>query len=61
MSTPHQPKLRFFSNPRSRARMVRWMLEECGASFDTVIMDYDGSLQSPEYLAINPMGKPRSF
>ena len=33
------------------------MLEECGASFDTVLMDFDGSLQSPEYLAINPMGK----
>lgn len=49
--------LTFYTNPQSRGRSVRWMLEECGASFDTVIMDYEGSLQSPEYLAINPMGK----
>ena len=47
----------FYTNPQSRGRSVRWMLEECGATFDTVIMDYDGSLQSPEYLALNPMGK----
>ena len=50
-------QLTFYTNPQSRGRSVRWMLEECGASFDTVLMDFDGSLQSPEYLAINPMGK----
>ena len=50
-------QLMFYTHPQSRGRSVRWMLEECGASFDTVIMNYDGSLQSAEYLAINPMGK----
>lgn len=49
--------LTFYTHPQSRGNTVRWMLEECGASFDTVLMDFDGSLQSPEYLAINPMGK----
>lgn len=49
--------LTFYTHPQSRGRSVYWMLEECGASFDTVIMDYEDSLQSPEYLAINPMGK----
>ena len=57
MSTPQQPKLRFFSNPRSRARMVRWMLEECGATYNTVLLDYGTTIKAPEYLAINPMGK----
>lgn len=49
--------LTFYTHPQSRGRTVRWMLEECDASFNTVLMDYDGSLQTPEYLAINPMGK----
>lgn len=57
MSTPHQPKLRFFSNPRSRARMVRWMLEECGADYETVDLEFGPEMKSPEYLSINPMGK----
>ena len=57
MPTPHPPKLRFFSNPRSRARMVRWMLEECGADYETVNLEFGPEMKSPEYLAINPMGK----
>ena len=39
-------QLTFYTNPQSRGRSVRWMLEECGASFDTVLMDFDGSLKS---------------
>ena len=57
MSTPQQPKLRFFSNPRSRARMVRWMLEECGADYETVELEFGPEMKSPEYLSINSMGK----
>lgn len=51
------PKLRFYSNPMSRARMVRWMLEECGAEYETVELEYGQTMKSPQYLAINPMGK----
>ena len=31
----------FYTNPNSRGRMVRWMLEEIGQPYDTVIMDYE--------------------
>lgn len=50
-------KLTFYSNPYSRGRIVRWMLEETGAAYDLEIMEYGGSIKSPAYLAINPMGK----
>ena len=47
----------FYTNPMSRGRIVRWMLEEVGEPYQTQIMDYATSLKGPEYLAINPMGK----
>lgn len=50
-------ELVFYTNPMSRGRIVRWMLEEVGASYRTEILDYASSLKSPAYLAINPMGK----
>ena len=46
----------FYTNPQSRGRIVRWMLEEVGQPYRTEVMAYD-SLKSPAYLAINPMGK----
>ena len=45
------------TNPMSRGRIVRWMLEELGIEYRTVVQDYGKSMKSPEYLAINPMGK----
>ncbi len=50
-------KLVFYTNPQSRGRMVRWMLEEVGVPYDTEILQYGTTMKSPEYLAINPMGK----
>ena len=50
-------ELVFYTNPMSRGRIVRWMLEEVGAPCRTEIMDYATTLKGPEYLAINPMGK----
>ncbi|GAB5376905.1 MAG: glutathione S-transferase family protein [Acuticoccus sp.] len=50
-------ELTFYTNPQSRGRIVRWMLEEVGAPYETVILDYDSTMKSPEFLAINPMGK----
>ncbi|MFI4964081.1 MAG: glutathione S-transferase family protein [Caulobacterales bacterium] len=47
----------FYTNPQSRGRIVRWMLEEVGQPYRTEILDYASTLKGPEYLAINPMGK----
>jgi glutathione S-transferase len=47
----------FYTHPMSRGRIVRWMLEEVGQPYRTEIMGYGQSMQSPEFLAINPMGK----
>ena len=33
-------KLTFYTNPMSRGRIVRWMLEEVGQPYDTVVLDY---------------------
>jgi glutathione S-transferase len=48
--------LTFYTNPQSRGRIVRWMLEEVGQPYDTEIIQYD-QLKSDRYLAVNPMGK----
>ncbi|WBO22078.1 glutathione S-transferase family protein [Sphingomonas abietis] len=47
----------FYTNPKSRARLVRWMLEEIGRPYRTEILDYGTTMKAPAYLAINPMGK----
>ena len=49
--------LTLYTNPMSRGRMVRWMLEELNTTYDTVIVEYGPDMKGPEYLAINPMGK----
>lgn len=50
-------ELVFYTNPMSRGRIVRWMLEEVGGPYRTEVLTYGGTMKSPEYLAINPMGK----
>jgi glutathione S-transferase len=47
----------FYTNPQSRGRIVRWMLEETGVPYETQLLEYGTTMKSPEYLAINPMGK----
>ncbi len=49
--------LTLYTHPMSRGRTVRWMLEECGETYDTVLLDYGTTMKAPDYLAINPMGK----
>lgn len=49
--------LTFYTNPQSRGRIARWMLEEVGTPYETEILDYGTTMKAPEYLAINPMGK----
>lgn len=47
----------FYTHPQSRGRMVRWMLEEIGVAYETVVLDYATTMKAADYLAINPMGK----
>lgn len=49
--------MKFFTNPMSRGQIARWALHEVGAKYEEVLLEYNGSMKSPEYLAINPMGK----
>src|SRR6056297_2434376 len=49
-------EIKFYTNPRSRGRMIRWMLEEAGADYDPVYLEY-GSMNAEEYRHINPMAK----
>ena len=51
------PDLVFYTNPMSRGRIVRWMLEELGQPYETRVLAYGAEMKSPDYLAINPMGK----
>jgi glutathione S-transferase len=50
-------ELVFYTNPMSRGRIVRWMLEEVAQPYRTEVLEYGTTMKAPEYLAINPMGK----
>ena len=50
-------ELVFYTNPMSRGRIVRWMLEEVGQPYRTELLQYGTTIKAPEYLQINPMGK----
>ncbi|MDR6990449.1 glutathione S-transferase family protein [Luteimonas sp. 3794] len=46
-----------YTNPMSRGRIARWMLEESGQPYRTELLDYGDGMKAPAFLAINPMGK----
>jgi glutathione S-transferase len=46
-----------YTNPMSRGRIARWMLEEIGHPYETVLLEYGTTMKAADYLAINPMGK----
>jgi len=46
-----------YTNPMSRGRIARWMLEETGQPYKVEVLDYASTMKAPAYLAINPMGK----
>jgi glutathione S-transferase len=50
-------ELVFYTNPRSRGRIARWMLEEVGQPYRTEVLDFGTSMKAPAYLTVNPMGK----
>ena len=47
----------FYTNPQSRGAMTHWMLEEIGCPYRIEVKAYGPEMKSPDYLAINPMGK----
>ncbi|MCP6423522.1 glutathione S-transferase, partial [Klebsiella pneumoniae] len=49
--------LTLWTNPMSRGRIVRWLLEELGEPYDTIVLGYGAEMKGPDYRAINPMGK----
>ena len=50
-------KIDFYTNSMSRGRIAHWLLEELGEPYETHWVEYGEAIKSPEYLAINPMGK----
>lgn len=50
-------ELILYTNPQSRGRIARWMLEEIGEPYRIEVLDYATTMKAPAYLAINPMGK----
>ncbi|HVV63600.1 MAG TPA: glutathione S-transferase family protein [Pseudolabrys sp.] len=52
------PKMTLYHAAPSRSSIVHWMLEETGAPYDIHLVNLSkGEQQTPEYLAVNPMGK----
>lgn len=49
--------LRLYTNPMSRGRIARWILEEIGQPYDVTIIQHGPEMKGPDYTAINPMGK----
>jgi glutathione S-transferase len=50
--------MKLYYNPRSRAAIAKWMLDECGADYQIVPVDLQQrEHKDPEFLQINPSGK----
>ncbi len=50
-------ELTLYTNPMSRGQIARWMIEETGQPYETVLLEYGTTMKAPDYLAVNPMGK----
>ena len=46
-----------YTHPMSRGRIARWMLEELGRPYRTVVIDYGPSMRADAYRRVNPMCK----
>ena len=46
-----------YTNPMSRGRIARWMLEETGIPYRTELIGYGAEMKAAAYRAINPLGK----
>ena len=50
--------MKLYYNPRSRAAISKWMLDECGVDYEIVPIDFEKrEHKTPEFLKINPAGK----
>jgi glutathione S-transferase len=50
--------MKLYWSPRSRSFSALWLMEETGQPYERVLIDISkGAQKTPEYLAINPMGK----
>jgi glutathione S-transferase len=50
--------MKLYYNPKSRAVIAKWMLDECGAAYDLVTLDFEkGEHKAPAFRTINPAGK----
>ena len=50
--------MKLYYNPRSRAVIAKWMLDECRADYEIVPIDFEKrEHKAPEFLKINPAGK----
>ncbi len=47
--------LTLYTNPMSRGRIARWMIEETGADYEAVVVDFQA--KGDAFRAVNPMGK----
>jgi glutathione S-transferase len=56
-TTDMADELILYTNPMSRGRIARWMLEETGQPYKMEVLDYATTMKAPAYLAVNPMGK----
>ena len=50
--------MKLYYNPKSRAAIAKWMLDECGVDYEIVPIDFEKrEHKAPEFLKINPAGK----
>jgi glutathione S-transferase len=50
--------MKLYWSPRTRSFSALWLMEETGQPYERVLIDLSrGAQRTPEYLAINPMGK----
>ncbi|RYZ16989.1 MAG: glutathione S-transferase, partial [Myxococcaceae bacterium] len=50
--------MKLYFNPQSRAVIAKWMLDEAGAEYELVLIDFEKKEnKAPDFLKINPAGK----
>lgn len=50
--------MKLYWSPRTRSFTALWLMEETGQPYERVLVDLaTGGQRTPEYLAVNPMGK----
>ena len=49
--------LTLYTNPMSRGRIARWMMEEVGEPYDTIQLAFGPAMKQGELVALNPRGK----